>query len=101
MNDTLFIILVLFVAIGGLVSVAYFLDKRGKKSKPIDPPLPELGPTGKTLLWIAGILVAITVLSIIGAFVFSSLPLAWLSASCMVLYIVDGIIYRAVRLKGK
>ena len=61
MSDTLFIILVLFVAIGGLVGVAYFLDKRGKKSKPIRPPLPEPGPTGRVLLWIARILVVIMV----------------------------------------
>ena len=101
MSDTLFIILVLFVAIGGLVGVAYFLDKRGKKSKPIRPPLPEPGPTGRVLLWIARILVVIMVLSIIGAFVFSSLLLAWLTASCLFLYIVDGIIYRVVRMTGK
>jgi hypothetical protein len=101
MNDTLFIILVLFVAIGCLVGVAYFLDKRGKKSKPIRPSLPEPGPTARILLWIARILVVIIVLSIIGAFVFSSLSLAWVTAGCLFLYIVDGIIYRMVLMTGK
>ncbi len=101
MRDTLFIILVLVVSIGGLVGVAYFLDRRGKKSKSFRSPLPGPGPTGRILLWIARILVVIMVLSIIGAFVLSSLSLAWLTASCLFLYIVDGIVYRVVRTTGR
>jgi hypothetical protein len=101
MSDTFVIILVLFVGIGGLVGGAYFLDNRGKKIKPIGPVMPNPGPFGRLLLWIARILVAIMVLSIIGAFVFKSLLLVWITGSCLTFYMVDGIIYRAVRLTGK
>ncbi len=101
MSDSLFIILILVIAIGGLVAAAYLLDKRGKKSKPIGPSLPKPGPVGKVFLWIARILVALMVLSIIGAFVFRSLPLTWFTGGCLALYILDGIIYRIVLLTGK
>ena len=101
MNDILFIILVLVVAIGGVVSVAYLLDKRRKKSNPIGPTLPKLGLIGRILLWIARILVGFMVFSIIGVFVFRSLPLVWFTAGFLALYILDGIIYRVVRLTGK
>ena len=101
MSDIVFIILVLVVAIGGLVGVAYLLDKRRKKSNPIGSTLPDLGPIGRILLWIARIIVGFMVLSIIGAFVFRYLPLVWFTASCLALYILNGIIFRVVRLTGK
>ena len=101
MSDTLTLILVPVVLIGGLVAVAYLLDKRGKKSGPVGPTLPPPGAIGNILLWAARILVILMVLSIIGAFVFRSLPLAWLTGSFLLLYIVDGTIYRFVRLTGK
>ena len=101
MSDTLLIIVVLAIAVGGLVAVAYLLDKRGKKSQPIGPTLPESGPIGKLLLWIARIMVALMMLSIIGAFVYRSLALASFTGCCLAIYIIDGIIYRIVRLSGK
>ncbi len=101
MSDALIIILVLVVGIGGLVAAAYFLDQRRKKSGPIGSALPQPGPIGRVLLWIARILVVLMVLSIVGAFAFQSLPLAWLTASCLALYIIDGIAYRVVRLTDK
>jgi hypothetical protein len=100
-NDTLLIIATLAVFVGGLVVVAYLLDKRGIAHRPIDPPLPELGPLGKILLWIARILVVLMVLSLIGAIAFKSLPLALLTGSSLWLYILSGILYRVVRLTGK
>ena len=101
MNDALLIITVPVVIVGGLVAVAYLLDKRGKAHRPSDPPLPELGPLGKILLWIARILVVLMVLSLIGAIVFRSLPLASLTGSGLLVYILDGVLYRVVRLTGK
>jgi len=101
MSDKLILILVPVVLIGGLVGVAYLLDKRGKKSEPIGPTLPPPGPIGKILLWIARVLVILMVLSIIGALAFRSLPLAWLTGSFLLMYIIDGTIYRFVRLTGK
>jgi hypothetical protein len=63
--------------------------------------LPAPGPIGNILLWIVRILVVLMVLSIIGAFVFRSLPLAWFTGACIGLYIVIGLIHRFVRLAGK
>jgi hypothetical protein len=101
MTDTLFIILVLIVAIGAVVGVAYLLDKPGKKSNAAANTLPKTGTVGNMLLWIARILGVVVILSIVGAFVFNSLPLVWLAASCLTLYILDGIIYRIVRSSGR
>jgi hypothetical protein len=66
MSETLLIIIVLFVGIGGLVGVGYFLDRHIQNSKPVGPVLSELGPTGKVLLQIVRILVIMMVLSLIG-----------------------------------
>ena len=101
MSGTLFIMLVLVIGLGGLVGVAYWLDERAKSSKPLGPVLPTPGPIGRILLWIARILVVFMVLSIIGAFVFRSLSLAWITGGCLTLYIIDGMIYRVVRGTGK
>ena len=101
MNDTLLMIAAPVVFVGGLVGVAYLLDKRGRARRPIDPPLPDLGPLGKLLLWIARILVVLMVLALMGAIAFKSLPLASLTGSSLLLYILDGILYRVVRLTGK
>jgi len=101
MSDTLFIILVLLVAAGGVLGVAYMMDKRDKKSKPVDHPLPELGPIGRMLLWGGRVFIVLAVLSVIGAFVFNSLPFVGLAASCIALYILSGIIYRIVRPTGR
>jgi len=100
MSDLLLIIPVLVVAIGGLIGVAYVLDKRGQKNR-AGPALPEPGPSGRILLWLARILVVIMVLSIIGAIAFRSLPLVGLTISCLFFYILIGLIYRVVRLTGK
>ena len=101
MTDTLFIILVIISAVGTLLGVAYILDRRGKKSNPAANTLPHLGPVGQMLLWVARILIAVMIISIIGSFVFDSLALVWLSASCLALYILDGILYRIIRATGK
>jgi len=101
MGNTFFIVLVLIVAIGTVVGVAYLLDKRGKQSRPANPSFPELGPIGKALMWVARILVVLMILSIIGAFAFRSLTLVSLTGGCLGLYLIDGLIYRAYRSNGK
>jgi hypothetical protein len=101
MNDTFYIIIVLFTLIGGLILAAYFLEKRGKIDKPNNQNLPELGRVGKILLWIIRILVITMALSLVGGFVFKSLPLFWVTASCLLLYVIVGIIFRIIRLAGK
>lgn len=101
MSDTLMLILVPVVLIGGLVAAAYFLDNRGGKSRPAEIVLPAPGPISNILLWIVRILVVVMVLSIIGAFVLRSMSLVWFTGTCIGVYVVIGLIYRFVRLAGK
>jgi hypothetical protein len=101
MSNVLLLIFVPMLALGGLASVAYLLDRRAKKSHLISLKLPEPGPLSRVLLWIARILVAFMILSIVGAFAFRLLALALIAAGCLALYIIDGLIYRSVRLTGK
>jgi hypothetical protein len=101
MNDTMVIIVTAIVGVGGLVGVAYLLDRKRAKSGPIGPTLPAIGPVGIALLWVARVLVVLMVLSIVGAFALQSITLAWFTAFCLVLYIVAGTIYRIVRISGK
>jgi hypothetical protein len=101
MSDTFILILVPVVLIAGLIGAAYFLDKRGRKSRPAEPVFPAPAPIGKTLLWIVRILVVLMVLSIMGAFVFRSMALVWFTGGCIGLYIVIGLIHRFVRLADK
>ena len=101
MNDILLIILVLVVAMGGVMGVAYLLDKRGKKPKSAARTLIELGPLGRAVVLVGKVLLGLTVTSLICTFAFNSLPFAWLSASWLALYVLDGLIYRIIRLTGK
>ncbi len=98
MSGTVTIVLVAVIGIGGLVGVAWLLDRRRRVAGSIGPVLPPPGPSGRLFLWIARGLVAAMVLSILGAFVFRSLTLAWVTATCLLLYIIDGLMYRAVRI---
>lgn len=101
MDDLAYITAVLVVTIGGLAGVAYLLDRRRKTSGAIGPKLPELGPTGRVLLWVIRVLVAIMVLSVIGIFVFGSPLLIWIAAGCLGLYLIVGRVFQVVRLAGK
>ncbi len=101
MSGTVTIVLVAVVGIGGLVGVAWLLDRRRRVAGPAGPALPQPGPLGRLFLWIARGLVVAMVLSILGAFVFRSLTLAWVTATCLLLYIIDGLIYSAVRMTGR
>jgi hypothetical protein len=101
MSSIFFIIFVSVIAIGTILGIAYILDKRGKQSKSANPALLKLGPIGIVLIWVARTSVVLMILSIIGAFVFRSLPLISFAGSCLGLYILDGIIYRVIRSTGK
>jgi hypothetical protein len=101
MNDALVIVLVLVAGVGGLVAAAYALDRRRGRSGAIGPVPPPPGPIGRILLWIARILVGLMVASIIGAFAFRSMLLAWLTAVWLALYLVVGVAYRIARLDGR
>ena len=81
--------------------MAYFLDKRSKKSKPAAADLPEPDSKGKVMLWIIRILVVLMVLSIIGFFVFRSRSFLWVTGISLGIYVIIGYIFRIVRLLGK
>ncbi len=101
MSDALLIVTVLVVGIGALVGIAYALDQRGRKLRGGGPKWPKPGPLSRLLLWIAGGIVALTILSLIGAFQFRSLVFVRLTWAGLVLYIFNGIIYRIFRASGR
>jgi hypothetical protein len=100
-NDVLLIIVVLAVAIGGLVGVAYLLQRRSRASGAVGPELPRLGPLGKTLLWIIRGLVAIMVLAIVGVFVLQSIYPVWVAGGALLGYLVVRAVFPVVRAAGK
>ncbi len=99
-NDIALIVIVLAVAIGGLAGVAYLLERRRKVSGAVGPELPELDPTGKVLLWVIRGLVAVIVLSIVGAFTFD-MSLAWVAVGALIVYVIIGRVFQVIRLAGK
>ena len=101
MNDVTLIVTVLVIAIGGLAGVAYLLDRRRKASGAVGPQLPEPGPVGRVLLWVIRGLVVVMILSIIGVLAFGMITLLWVTAGCLVLYLVIGRVFQIVRLSGK
>src|SRR5690349_20257123 len=100
MSSAFLIVLVLVVGLGGLFGLAWLLDRRGRKAREVQS-LPKPGPIARTLLWVARILMLMTVLSIVGAFLLQSKELVWFAGDCLVLYIVDGILYRIMRASGR
>lgn len=105
MSDTLLLIIVPVVALGGLAGVAYWLERRSKKKGPIAnlelPNEPPMGPVGKTLLWASRILIVLMVISVIACFAFKMFWLIWISGGCIVLGLVAGRVGRVARLTGK
>jgi hypothetical protein len=101
MNDVALIVAVLVVAIGGLVAVAYLLERRRKRAGPVGPEPPPPGPLGRALVWVVRGLVAVMVLSLIGFFAFGVIFLVWVAAGCLLAYLVVGRAYQIVRLAGK
>jgi hypothetical protein len=98
MSNTILIALVLVVGLGGLFSAAYLLDKRGKAHHPA---LPKAGPLGRIFKWVGGFLVVMAVALVIGALVFRSMVLVQLTGTSLVLYVLDGVIYRILLSTGK
>ena len=96
MSDSLFIILVVGLAIGAILGLTFALQTRVRHRGTLGNPLPPLDRTGRRLWWIARILVGLMALSILGAFAYRSLLLVGISAACLFLYILDGLIYRLI-----
>ncbi len=101
MDNAVLIIFVLVTGLGGLFGPAWLLDRRGRKARESRAPLPEPGPIGRILLWIARILILLCILSVIGAFLFQSKELVWFAGDCLIMYIVAGILYRIMLVSGR
>lgn len=101
MSNTLLVVVVLVCAIGGIGAVAYFLDKRSKKSNLPAADLPEPGSKGKAMLWIIRVMVVLMVFSIIGFFVFRSRSFLVAAGIILGIYVIIGYIFRITRLLGK
>jgi len=100
-DDVLFGIAVVMLAIGGIVGIAYALDAHRKRHGPLGPALPRCGRVGRCLLWGARILVALMVLSVLGAYIFRAPIWVWVTLGCLVLFALDELAYQVVRLTGK
>ena len=105
MNDTLLLIIVPVVALGGLAGMAYWLQRRARKNGAIAnlvlPTVKPLCPVGRSLLWVTRILVAIMIISVIAYFVFGSLWIIWIAFGSVALRLIVGWVGRFVRLTGK
>jgi hypothetical protein len=101
MDDAPFAIAVAFMALAGVLGIAYSLDARRQRRGPVGLQLPPPGRVGRSLWWGARILVALMMLSISGAYIFREPAMAWLALGCAVVFLADHLIYRVVRLTGK
>ncbi len=101
LEDALFALAVVLVAVGGLIGIAYSLDVRRARHGPIGPRLPPPGAIGRTLWWAARILAGLMLLSVLFAYVLRRPVLAWIALGCLVLFFIDHVVYRVIRLTGK
>ncbi len=100
-EDALFVLAVIIVAVGGLIGIAYSLDVRRERHGPIGPRLPPPGAIGRTCWWVARILAGVMVISVLFAYVLRLPWLAWFALGCMALFFIDHVVYRVIRLTGK
>ncbi len=101
LEDALFVLAVIIVAVGGLVGIAYSLDVRRERHGPIGPRLPPPGTVGRTLWWAARVLAGLMLLSVLLAHVLHRPVLAWIGIGCLALFFIDHVLYRVIRLTGK
>ena len=101
MENALFAMAVVVLAVGGLLGVAYSLDVRRERHGPLGPKLPPPGAIGRACWWAARILVGMMLLSVALAYMLQLPDIAWLAVGCVVLFFIDHVIYRVIRLTGK
>jgi predicted membrane-bound spermidine synthase len=101
MDESILILVVLAIAIGGLVGVASLLQRRQIRSKDTRSELPMPGPVAQTLLWAIRLLIVGMVLSVIGFFVFKTLSAVWIALGLLIGYMVIGRLYQIARIAGK
>ncbi len=100
-EDSLFVLAVILVGVGGLIGIAYSLDVRRARHGPLGPALPRPGALGRTLWWTARLLAGVMLLSVALAYVLHLPNLAWIALGCLALFFIDHVIYRLIRLTGK
>ncbi len=100
-EDALFALAVILVAVGSLIGIAYSLDVRRRRHGPIGPRLPPPGAVGRTCWWIARILAGVMLLSVLFGYLLHRPVLAWIALGGLALFFVDHVIYRVIRLTGK
>src|SRR5512143_562189 len=101
MENALFAIAVVVLAVGGLLGIAYSLDVRRERHGPLGPKLPPPGAIGRACWWAARILVGMMLLSVALAYILHLPDIAWLAVGGLALFFVDHVIYRVIRLTGK
>lgn len=99
MNDTLLFMAVITGALGLILGTAYAMDQRRKSTMKSATKVPA-GPISRIALWTSYIILALTILFIIGAFTFNEIIFATLARNFIFLYIIAGIIYRIARPRG-
>ena len=101
MSDIALIVIVLVIAIGGLVGVAFLLDRRRKRSGAIGPELPERGPAGRVFVWILRLIVAAMLLSVIAGVILRDALWIWIALGLLFLYSVARLLLGIIRVAGK
>ena len=101
MSETDIGLVIAVTGLAGLFGVAYFLDRRRKRSGPIGPELSKAGPLATTLLWIVRLLVVMMVASVIAFFLLRSLTPIWITLALLLAYVIVGRLYQIARLGGK
>ena len=101
MSNIVFVLIVVGAFIAGLAGAAFLLEKRAVARRPVGSPLPEPGPLGRTLHKVIRALVAIMIIAGLAMLLLGLFKLVWFVAVCVVVYVIVGQIYRAVRLTGK
>ncbi len=100
MSDTLTASLFFVIGMAAILGIAYLLDRR-RVAQTIGRLPHPLGPAGRILLWTSRLLVAVMLLSMVGAWFLRSLPLAWLAGISTLLGLINGFIPEAVREVGQ
>ncbi|MFT3890527.1 MAG: hypothetical protein QM730_02745 [Anaerolineales bacterium] len=98
MNDVMLFTVVIAGAFVLILGVSFLMDQRRKAvNKATAVPT---GPVSRVILWISYVILALTILFVIGSFTANAPTFIFLARNFIFLYIIVGIIYRIVRPRG-
>ena len=98
MSDTAYFILVLAGAAILIFGAAYAMDKNRKKASPKAPA--ALGPVSRSLLWLSGGILGMTILALAGSFLLNDIVYARVAGGLLLAYILFGLVFQLVRRRG-